>query len=93
MENTEIALALLLLNMVTYATFAFDKWSSRRGGWRIPEANLLLLCLLGGSVMGLIAMFSLRHKTKKAKFRILIPLIIALQICAIGVIFAGMGAK
>lgn len=74
-------LALFAINMLTYMTFFYDKWSAKRGGWRIPEANLLLLSLLGGSPMGLLAMYSLRHKTRKTSFRILLPLMLMLHIC------------
>lgn len=89
MTDTEIALALLAVNILTYVTFAFDKWSAKRQGWRIPEANLLLLCIIGGAITGFIAMFTLRHKTKKGKFRVLVPLILVLHLCVLGVVVAG----
>ena len=50
---------------------------------RVPEAGLLLLSALGGSVAMLLTMLLIRHKTKKAKFMVGIPFIIVLQIAAV----------
>lgn len=53
---------------------------------RIPEATLLLISALGGSVAMLLTMLSIRHKTKKAKFMVGIPLIIVLQVAAVAAV-------
>lgn len=50
---------------------------------RVPEGRLLLLAALGGSVAMLLTMLLIRHKTKKAKFMVGIPVIIALQIAVV----------
>lgn len=50
---------------------------------RIPEASLLLISAIGGSVAMLLTMLAIRHKTKKAKFMVGIPLIIVVQVAAI----------
>lgn len=49
---------------------------------RVPEATLLVLSALGGSVAMLLTMLLIRHKTKKAKFMVGIPAIIVLQVAA-----------
>ena len=54
---------------------------------RIPESKLLLLSALGGSLAMLLTMLFIRHKTKKAKFMIGIPLILILQIATAYAIF------
>ena len=43
--------------------------------------NLLLfiLCLLGGSIGGIIGMYTFRHKTKHLKFKIGFPFIFLVQ--------------
>ncbi len=57
----------VVINVITYATFYWDKRVSQgRRGYknRLPEAWLLGLCFFGGSLGGLIAVHTLRHKTK-----------------------------
>ena len=53
---------------------------------RVPEAGLLLLSALGGSAAMLLTMLLIRHKTKKAKFMVGIPLILILQIAAVAAV-------
>ena len=60
-------------NVVTWITYGLDKWKAKAGKWRIPERTLLLLALTGGSVGALAGMMLFRHKTKKAKFFIGVP--------------------
>ncbi len=50
---------------------------------RVPEASLLILSALGGSVAMLLTMLLVHHKTKKAKFMVGIPVILVLQVAAI----------
>ena len=71
---------LILLNLVTFVLFALDKRKAVRGNWRIPEALLLILSVLGGSMGALMAMSLFRHKTQKKLFLIGIPLVFILQI-------------
>ena len=53
---------------------------------RVPEAALLILSALGGSVGMLLTMLLIRHKTKKAKFMVGIPAIIVLQVAAVAAV-------
>ena len=55
---------------------------------RVPETSLLLLSVLGGSLAMLLTMLLVRHKTKKPRFMVGIPLILILQISAITAVFA-----
>lgn len=70
---------LILFNLVTFVLFALDKRKAVRGNWRIPEALLLILSVLGGSMGALMAMSLFRHKTQKKLFLIGIPLVFILQ--------------
>ena len=56
-------------SLVTYLVYAIDKKAARKGAWRIPEAQLHLLALIGGWPGALIAQQTLRHKSKKTSFR------------------------
>lgn len=76
-------LYLVVINIVTFFVYGLDKWKARRAKWRIREAALLTLAVLGGSVGAWLGMNVWRHKTKHAKFKYGIPIILILQI-AIG---------
>lgn len=56
------------INGVTLVVYSYDKLIAGGTRWRIPEAVLLGLALLGGSAGALVAMMSLRHKTSKPTF-------------------------
>ena len=71
---------LLTINLLAFAAVAADKRRAQKGRWRIPEATLLLLAALGGSPAFLLAMYLFRHKTRKAKFFIGVPLLLLLQL-------------
>jgi uncharacterized membrane protein YsdA (DUF1294 family) len=77
-------LALLLaINALTIFCFWADKQRARRGAWRISEANLLGLALIGGSPGALAARRLFRHKTRKEPFSTYLLLIAALQVGAL----------
>lgn len=74
---------IILISVISAIACIIDKISAIKGGWRISERTLLLLCLLGGSVMMFVVMRIIRHKTRHNKFMLGIPLIILLQIAII----------
>lgn len=41
---------LLAINAVTFIVYGIDKYKAKKAKWRISEATLLLLAVLGGSV-------------------------------------------
>ena len=71
---------LLLINLITFAAYGYDKFCARRGAWRVPEIRLLLLAAVGGSLGALLPMFLYRHNTKHQKYTIGVPVILGLQI-------------
>ena len=82
--------ALGLMNLVTFIVYAYDKHIARqnRGKRRVPERTLILLSFLGGFLGALLGMFLCRHKTKHAKFLILVPLSVILWAAGIGALIA-----
>ena len=54
--------------------------------WRVPEAQLLLISALGGSVAMYLTMQTIRHKTQHPKFMIGIPAIMVAQAALVGFI-------
>lgn len=77
---------LLAVNLLTFISYGIDKWKARRNRWRIPEATLLLLAALGGSIGALLAMRVFRHKTQHKKFRYGVPAILIVQMAVACVI-------
>ena len=71
---------LLIINAAGFLLMIIDKHKARRNRWRIPEATLMGVAALGGSVGSLIGMYTVRHKTKHVKFVLGIPAILILQI-------------
>lgn len=64
---------LSVINFITWVVYGLDKGRARAGKWRIPEKTLLLLALAGGSAGALAGMLLFRHKTRKAKFFVGVP--------------------
>ena len=60
-----------------------DKRRARQHQWRISERTLLGLALIGGSAGALAGMYLFRHKTKKLKFVVGVPVILAVQLILI----------
>ncbi len=54
----------VLLSLVTFATYGADKKKAKRGARRVPEKTLLWMSFLGGAFGGFAAMQIFRHKTK-----------------------------
>lgn len=71
---------LAIISAISCIVTIYDKRCAIRGKWRVKEFTLLLFSLLGGSVFMYLTMLLIRHKTRKAKFMIGIPVIIILQI-------------
>lgn len=62
-DEISIALCVLGVNLLSFLIFALDKLLAAKHRRRIPEATLLTLSALGGSVGAMLAMNTLRHKT------------------------------
>ena len=82
MLYTIVKTYLILINAIGLWIMLLDKQKARRGSWRIPEATLMGITLLGGSIGMFLGMHLFRHKTRHPKFVIGIPLILILQIVA-----------
>ena len=74
---------LIVINIVTFLVYGIDKWKARQGSWRISEATLLILAVIGGSFGALFGMKVWRHKTMHKKFKYGLPLILLAQIALI----------
>ena len=75
-----VLLYLITINAAGFLLMLAYKLKAKRGAWRIPEATLLGIAAVGGSIGALIGMYLFRHKTRHLKFTLGLPLILCLQI-------------
>ena len=71
---------LLAVNIATFFLYGIDKYKAKKGRWRISEATLLLMAVVGGSIGAWTGMRLWHHKTMHKKFKYGIPIIIILQV-------------
>ena len=78
----------VLLNILSFGMFIWDKHKAKNDQWRTPESTLILSALLGpfGATTG---MKLARHKTQKLKFKLVY---IFLVIHVIIIVYLGYGA-
>jgi uncharacterized membrane protein YsdA (DUF1294 family) len=77
-----IIYALFALNLLTFLIYGIDKFKAKKAKWRISEATLILLAVIGGSIGAWLGLKVWRHKTQHKKFYIGIPIILTLQVIA-----------
>jgi Predicted membrane protein len=70
---------LLIINSLAFVMYGVDKRKARKGAFRIAEKHLLLVAFLGGATGAFIGMRIFRHKTKKKRFAIVVPLCMLIQ--------------
>ena len=70
----------LAVNLIAFLVMGLDKRKAIKNAFRIPESVLFILAAIGGSVGSLLGMELFRHKTRKMRFRIGMPLILAAQL-------------
>ena len=71
---------LLAVNIATFFLYGIDKYKARKGRWRISEATLLMMAVIGGSIGAWSGMRLWHHKTMHKKFKYGIPIIIIMQV-------------
>ncbi|MCI8286711.1 MAG: DUF1294 domain-containing protein [Lachnospiraceae bacterium] len=75
-----IGIYLFLMNIIGFSQMGIDKKRAVRGAWRISEASLFLIALLGGALGSTLGMHYFRHKTKHWYFRYGMPSIFAAEL-------------
>ena len=74
---------LFIVNALGFAVMHLDKYFAKNKMFRIPEATLLGIAVIGGSIGCLCGMYTARHKTRHLKFTLGIPAIIVAQLAII----------
>ena len=69
MSTSFLLILYILLNVLAFCMFVWDKHKAQKDQWRTKESTLLLSALLGpfGATAG---MLLARHKTRKPKFKL-----------------------
>ena len=80
---------IVVINVIGFALMGIDKAKARKRAWRIPEATLFLIALVGGSLGTTVGMRVFRHKTLHWYFVFGMPAILIVQILLILFIIYG----
>jgi uncharacterized membrane protein YsdA (DUF1294 family) len=65
---------LAVLSLITFFLYGMDKDRAKRDDWRIPEAVLHWLAILGGFTGGWLGRAFFHHKTRKGFFTFILAL-------------------
>ena len=79
---------IIIINLIAFVLYGIDKKRAIRKEYRISERVLLWMARLGGGIGCWLGIKMFRHKTKHAKFRIIVPLWLLIWMAA--VVFAVM---
>ena len=78
-----LAIYIIIVNLIGFALMGIDKYKAIKRGFRIPEATLFTVAIIGGSIGSIIGMFFFRHKTRHWYFVWGMPAILFLQAAAL----------
>ena len=74
---------LFAINIVSFFLYGIDKYKAKKNKWRISEATLLMIAVIGGSIGAWVGMRLWHHKTMHKKFKYGIPVIIIFQVALV----------
>ena len=75
-----IAYYAIAVNLWVFVLFGWDKMRAENGGWRVPEATMLMWAVLGGSPAAFAGRALFRHKTRKQPFVSNLYTVVAVQL-------------
>lgn len=78
-----IAYGLIIWNFIVFCMYGVDKRRSIKNKWRISEKTLIVVSFLFGAIGAICGTKVFRHKTQKAKFRILLPTALVVNIIVV----------
>lgn len=77
---TILGIYLMVINLIGFFIMGMDKKRAIRGAWRISEASLFSVALIGGALGCTLGMHFFHHKTKHWHFRYGLPAIFVVQV-------------
>lgn len=84
--ETILLYTVAIASAVAFVIFGVDKLLAKAGMWRVPEAVLLLISFFGGAAGALAGMALFRHKTRKGKFTISVPMMLLFHLAVLGAV-------
>lgn len=78
-----VSVAYFVLSIGCFTAYAIDKSAAVTGRWRVTEARLLIIGLLGGWPGAVVAQRVLRHKTRKTAFISIFWVTVAVNVIAV----------
>jgi len=74
---------IILVSLIGFFLMGIDKRKAIKHAFRVPEATLFTIALIGGSIGSIAGMYVFRHKTRHWYFVYGMPIILLLQIALI----------
>lgn len=71
---------IIIINLILFILMGIDKRKAKLHKWRISEKTLFIFSLLGGSIGGILGIYTFKHKTRHFKFTLGFPIILILQL-------------
>ena len=76
----------IAINLIAFIIYGIDKRRAIKNRYRVPEKTLLALAFLGGALGAVLGMYTFRHKTRKLKFTVLVPVFLIVHIIIVGMV-------
>lgn len=86
---TFLIIYFVIINIVGFALMGIDKRKAIKRTFRIPEATLFIVALIGGSIGSILGMQVFRHKTRHWYFAFGMPAILVVQIVLLVLLLVG----
>ena len=86
---TFLIIYFVIINIVGFALMGIDKRKAIKRTFRIPEATLFIVALIGGSIGSILGMQVFRHKTRHWYFTFGMPAILVVQIVLLVLLLVG----
>lgn len=80
---------IVVINLIGFIVMGMDKRRAKKHAFRIPEATLFTIAIIGGSIGSIIGMRYFHHKTRHWYFVYGMPFILILQIALVVFIYNG----
>ena len=80
---TILSIYFIIINLIGFLSMYLDKYKARKHLWRIPEATLFIIAIIGGSIGSILGMRVFHHKTRHWYFVYGMPAILIIQIALV----------